>query len=266
MTYFEGLVLGLVQGVTEFLPISSSGHLIIVRKFFNFSENYGLAIDAVLQLATVIAIGIYFRNELWQIIKSFFTFLSGGVVDEKNKILLWAIILGTIPAVIAGLLLESDMEGIFRDVRLVVVTLVLGSILFVVAEKFAKQNENLTVKKGVWIGFFQCLALIPGISRSGATISGGLLLGLKREEAARFSFILAFPIIFGSGLLKFFELSELNLLQVFGLPLLFSSVTAFVSGYFAIHFLIKFLKNHSLYIFVWYRLALAAFLLIYFLN
>jgi undecaprenyl-diphosphatase len=155
------------------------------------------------------------------------------------------------------------MDTVFRTLFLTSVTLVFGSILFFVAEKFAKQNENLTVKKGFIVGLFQTLALVPGMSRSGMTISGGLFMGLSREMATRFSFLLSFPIILGSGLKKLLDLVKGGELSSVGLELLLASIIAFIVGIFAIHFLIKYLKTHSLKAFAWYRISLALGILIF---
>ena len=247
--------LGAVQGLTEFLPISSSGHLILVREVFGINTSGGLAFDAVLQLATALAVLVYFRDDFLNLLKSAFDLVRGREVATKIKILLYSIILGTIPAAVLGLFLQDYMETTFRTPAFVGTTLLLGALLFYVAEKVAKQNTELTANKGFLIGLFQSLALFPGTSRSGATISGGLILGLTREEAARFSFLLSFPIIFGSGLVKMLglagESAELDSALFFG------TLAAFLVGLLAIHYLLMYLKNHTLQIFIWYRVALA---------
>ena len=237
------LFLGLVQGLTEFIPVSSSGHLIALREIF-FIHGNDLAFDAVLQFATILAVLVYFWKDLW------------GLLFDWKKLRI--VILATIPAVIVGVLLEDYMETVFRNVILVALTLILGSVIMVAAEYFAKKNRELNVKNGIIIGLFQCLALVPGMSRSGMTISGGLFAGLDREAATRFSFILSFPIILGSGLKKAIEMPSIDS------ELIFASLIAFVVGLAAIHFLIKYLKNHSLRIFVWYRIILAVAIVWYF--
>lgn len=252
--------LGFVQGATEFLPISSSGHLILTREVFGISAEGSLAYDAVLQLATALAVLIYFWKDFVALTKGFFRLITQKKVEQKTKILIYAIVVATIPAAIFGLLLQDYMETTFRTAEFVVVTLLLGALLFYIAEKVAKQNREVTVKSGLGIGFFQALALFPGTSRSGATIAGGLVFGLTRQEAARFSFLLAFPIIAGSGLVKLFgivgERPEYNL------ELFIGAIASFVVGIAAIHFLIKYLKNHTLSIFIWYRIILAVVVLI----
>lgn len=257
MNIFDSIILGIVQGLSEFIPISSSGHLIIARDLFGWHSGSDLSFDAVLQLATALALVVYFHKDILRLCKSFFAMITKKAVDATDRIVIWAIILGTIPAVIFGLLLEKQMETTFRTAILVSFVLIAGSIFMYAAEKFSKKNETLTVKKGFWIGVFQCLALVPGFSRSGATISGGLFLGLSREDAARFSFLLSIPIIVGSGIKKLLELIHTGGLHSAGLNLFAGSVTAFIVGLFAIGFLMKFLKKNSLNTFIIYRIVLA---------
>jgi len=265
MDIFSSIMLGIVQGLTEFLPISSSGHLIIARDLLGLELQNSLAFDAVLQLATTLAVLVYFWKDLWGIFFTFCRWVSGKSVEKKEKVMLLAVIFGTIPAVILGLLLESAMETIFRNTNLVVLTLVLGALVMWLAEKFAKQikeKREISVKKGFWIGCFQSLALIPGMSRSGMTISGGLFLGLSREMATRFAFIMAFPILFGSGMKKLLDLGMNGLSGSAGLNLFLGSLASFAVGLLAISFLIKFLKKNTLQVFVIYRLVLAILILI----
>jgi undecaprenyl-diphosphatase len=258
MTLLTAIVLGAVQGLTEFLPISSSGHLILARAFFGFETPHPLAVDAVLQLATIIAVGVYFFRDLVALARSALRMLARRPVEPADRTMVWAIVLGTIPVVAAGLLLEDLMETTFRSPALVAATLVVGGLLMLAAERFATQRAALTVRSGIGIGFFQMLALVPGVSRSGATISGGLLLGLDRATAARFSFLLAFPAILGSGLKKLLELGGDPALAALVLPLAASFATSFLVGLACIHVLLRYLRTHTLAAFVWYRFALAA--------
>ena len=257
MDIFQGAILGIVEGLTEFLPISSSGHLILARELLGINISSGLATDAVLQLASVLAVGVYFFRDLWNILITGIRIVFRKHVEEKAGILFWAVIFGTIPGVILGLLLESYMQTVFRSAFLVACTLALGSLLFFLAEKLAKQDKILSKIRGFWVGCFQALALVPGISRSGATISGGLMLGLTREEAARFSFVLSFPIILGSGLKKLLDLWSDPQVSQIETPLIVGSILAFSVGLACIHFLIRYLRTHSLNVFAYYRLALS---------
>ncbi|MCB9805947.1 undecaprenyl-diphosphatase UppP [Candidatus Nomurabacteria bacterium] len=266
MDIFHSVILGVVQGLTEFLPVSSSGHLIIFRDIFGLQVDYGLAFDAVLQLATTLAVFIYFRKDILKYIKNFFLWVFQKDVSASDKNLIKALIWGTVPAIILGLMLEDLMDSVFRNSNLVALSLIIGSLIMLFAEK--KKPNNLKIAdvnavKGFIIGLFQALALVPGMSRSGMTISGGLFSGFSREEATRFSFLLAFPILVGSGLKKLLDLFQYNLIDTIGIDLLFGSVAAFIVGLLAIHFLIKFLKNHSLKVFVWYRVIVAVLILLF---
>ena len=263
MDIISGLILGVVQGFTEFLPISSSGHLILAREVFGIDTGFGFSVDAVLQLATSLAILLYFWRDFWGMAVVMFDWLKGHTVASKDKTLVLALVVGTIPAVVFGLLLENIMETSFRSAELVAWTLLLGAILLWVAEQLSKKAQELNIKRGFWIGMFQSLALIPGMSRSGVTIAGGLLLGLSRIEATRFGFMLGFPVIFGSGMKKLLELEGTGGLVELGLPLLISAVTAFTVGIIAMHFMVRYLRNHTLNIFIVYRIILSITILMF---
>jgi undecaprenyl-diphosphatase len=266
MTIFEALTLGLVQGLTEFLPISSSGHLILVRTLFGVNDAQGLAFDAILQLASVAAVCVYFFPDIWMLSQTALRKLGRLPVNRKDEVLLYALLLGTIPAIIFGLTLESFMATTFRSPLIVAVILILGAILFMYAEYVYQTRPRLnemSIKKGIQIGFFQVLALIPGMSRSGATISGGMILGLTRTEAARFAFLMAIPIIAGAGLKKLLDLITSDEV-VLWMPVIAGSVVSFLVSLFAIHFLLMFVRTHSLWPFIWYRIILALFVLFIF--
>ncbi len=266
MELINSFLLGLIQGVTEFLPISSSGHLIIFRDITNTQFDYGLAFDAVLQFATTLAILVYFRKDVINLIKNTFKLMKNKLDNKSDKILIFSIILGTIPAVILGFLLEEMMDTIFRNSLLVAGTLVFGAFIMYLADKFSNENKKLTIKNSIVIGFFQSLALIPGMSRSGMTISGGLLMGLSREMAIRFGFLLALPVLLGSGFKKIIDLGERGLLNSIGFEILIGSISAFIFGLLAINFLVNYLINNSFSIFIYYRLILALIIVsIYFI-
>ncbi|MEZ0344679.1 MAG: undecaprenyl-diphosphate phosphatase [Caldimicrobium sp.] len=239
MDSFQAFFLGLLQGLTEFLPISSTGHLILFSKFFDIPSN--LSFDAFLHLGSFLAIFIYFRKELKEIWKI------------KNYILI-----SIIPGGIAGLSLEHFIEEHFRTPFGVAFFLLFMTIPMFLGEKFGKKREtlkDLTYLKALFIGIFQALALLPGTSRSGITISAGLLFGLKREEAARYSFLAGAPLILGAGLYE-----GLKLLKNSSIDWYIASsgfIASFISSFIAIAFLIPFLKRHSLNIFIFYRIALA---------
>ncbi|MFA5934522.1 MAG: undecaprenyl-diphosphatase UppP [Candidatus Paceibacterota bacterium] len=262
MNIFDSIILGIVQGLTEFLPISSSGHLIIFRDILGWHTSSDLSFDAILQLATALAIIVYFWKDIFKLIRSFLNLITKKKTDEEDKTIILAIIIGTVPAIIAGIFLEKYMETIFRSSLLVAFVLIVGSLVMYLAEKFSTQNEDLTIKKGFYIGLFQCLALVPGFSRSGATISGGLFSGLDRGNAARFSFLLSIPIILGAGLKKVYEIWLSGQLSSDWITLLVGALTAFIVGLFAIKFLMNFLKKYSLKVFIYYRLILAILIII----
>ena len=255
---FQSILLGLLQGFTEFLPISSSGHLILLHQILE-SDN-GLYFDAVLHFATVLAIIVYFRKDIYKIINAILRRLSRLPTNDKDLNMAYALAIGTIPAIVFGLLLEEYMSTIFRNPLLVASVLIIGSVLFGFSEwRYLKtsRDSDLTIIKGLKIGLFQCLALIPGMSRSGASIAGGMLMGLTRSEAARFSFLLAIPILGGAGAKTLLELLISNNGHANLSLLLIASITAFISGLIAIHFMLSFVRRYTLWPFIWYRVTLA---------
>jgi undecaprenyl-diphosphatase len=261
---FNSVLLGFIQGITEFIPISSSGHLIILRDILDIQISNGFAYDAVLQLTTTLAIFVYFRKDFVKLLKDLYKFVCKQTLEKDDKRMVQAIIWGTIPAVFLGLLLEGLMETVFRSSMYVAAGLIIGALIMIMAENYYLKLDSIksiNKKTGLKIGFFQALALIPGMSRSGMTISGGLFNKINREDAIRFSFLLAFPILFGSGLKKLFELIGTGEIIGLGFGLLLGSIVAFLVGLFAIHFLISFLKKNTLRAFAYYRIFLAALII-----
>lgn len=256
MEPLSALLLGLVQGLTEFLPVSSTGHLILARDVLGLPLEGGLAFDATLHLATALAVILYFRNDLLALVRGVF------VREPSSRTLALALVLGTIPAAVVGFFLEDTMDTLFRNPLLVAGALLAGSAVFYIAERLSRMNKTLTVRRGVGIGLFQMLALIPGLSRSGMTISGGLILGLTREQATRFAFLLSFPIILGAGGKKLLDLWGTGALDVSAGVLSLAALAAFLSGLAAIHFMIRFLRTHTLMPFIVYRVALACVVLV----
>lgn len=263
MDIISGILLGFVQGVTEFIPVSSTGHLILARAVLGVEDSTSLAFDAVLQLATGFAVIVYFFDELYILVQTVLRKFGRLPVNEKDFLVVKALAVGTIPAVVLGLLLESYMADAFRNPILVAAVLILGSFFFMYAEYVYENNFHtgeINVASGFKIGLFQTLALIPGMSRSGATIAGAMLLGFNRSDAARFSFLLALPVILGGGLKKLLELLSSHD-PVQWAPLGIGALTSFVIGLCAIHFMITFVRKHSLWPFIWYRITLACFVL-----
>lgn len=264
MDMFSSIILGIVQGVTEFLPVSSTGHLVLMHSFLGAEDGSSLAFDAVLHFATACAVIIYFFGDIRRLVQAMLRKLGRLPVHEKDWDMVQALVIGTIPAVILGLLLESYMETIFRNPVLVAGVLIAGSFFFMYAEYVYESDPragSITPKKGLQIGLFQTLALLPGMSRSGSTLAGGMILGLTRSEAARFSFLLAIPVIVGGGAKKFFELMASDV-PVAWITVGAGAVTAFIVGLLSIHFMITFVRRYSLWPFIWYRIALAAFVLL----
>lgn len=255
------LFLGVVEGLTEFIPVSSSGHLILVREFWGFMDG-GLSADAVLQLAAVLALVVYFWKDILGLVYTALAWVTGRTTEATERNMLLAIIVGTVPAIIAGLYLESLMETTFRSAHLVAYALIVGSAVMLSAEYWASREvRSLTWWRGFVVGLFQCLALVPGMSRSGMTIAGGMFLGLTREQAARFGFLLSIPILAGSGLKKLYELYSVGFIDTAGVPLLVGFVAAFVSGLLAVHLLLLIVRKTPLTVFVVYRVALAVLIL-----
>ncbi|MBM7460955.1 undecaprenyl-diphosphatase [Rhodococcus coprophilus] len=267
MTWLQTIVLGVVQGLTEFLPISSSGHLRIVSEVF-FGEDAGASFTAVTQLGTEAAVFVYFARDIARIVTAWFRglFDSGRRRDHDYK-MGWYVILGTIPIGILGIVFKDDIRTVARNLWLVATMLIVFSIVIAAAEYFGKQRrsvEQLTLKDGLIMGSAQALALIPGVSRSGGTISAGLFLGLTREAAARYSFLLAIPAVVASGLFSLPDAFEPvgEGLNASGPQLLVATVIAFAVGYAAIAWLLRFVVNHSMYWFVGYRVALGVVVLV----
>lgn len=276
MSIIEAIILGIIQGLTEFLPISSTGHLTVAGSYLGliseFEPEKWTAFIAVIQLGTLLAVFIYFRKDLYHITKDF---ILENLLERKkisaqsdNSKMGWYIILGSIPVVIVGLGFKDLIEGAFtKDLNVIGISLIVLGLILAVAEKkgkFKKDLKAVTWKDSLIIGIAQCFALIPGSSRSGTTITAGLFMGLKRDTAARFSFLLGIPAILGSGLLQFYK--SLEYLDSSGMiTLIIATAASAVSGYLAIEFLLRFLKSNSTYVFVIYRIAFGA-LIIYLVN
>jgi undecaprenyl-diphosphatase len=266
VSVLEAIVLGITQGLTEFLPISSTAHLRIVPAFAGW-EDPGAAFTAVTQLGTMTAVLLYFRADLVRIAHAWWRSVRDPAARrELDARLGWYILLGTIPIGIFGLAFKDQIENGARDLYLIGTALILLGLLLLVAERVATHDrplERITTRDGVWIGLAQALALVPGVSRSGATLTAGLFLGLDRPSAARFSFLLSVPAVVLSGLLEFASILDESDGEHVGLgALALATFLAFVVGYASIAFLLRFLTNHSTIVFVVYRVALGALVLV----
>ncbi len=262
MSWLEAIVLGLVQGLTEFLPISSSGHIRIVPAFFGWDDP-GAAFTAVIQLGTMAAVLVYFRADLLAIARAWLREGRRPWREHSHEARLgWLIVIGTIPISIFGFVFSDQIESGARDLYLIGTALILFSFVMLLAEHVGKRQRPMTEineRDGVFIGFAQALALIPGISRSGATISAGLLRGFDRAAAARYSFLLSIPAVVLSGLFELRELGDGEGASA-GATVV-ATLAAFVSGYAAIAWLLRYLANHTLTIFVAYRIPLGILVL-----
>jgi undecaprenyl-diphosphatase len=269
VTIIEAILLGIIQGLTEFLPISSTGHLTVAGNLLDLisKENpeQWTSFIAVIQLGTLLAILIYFWNDLWKIT---FDFIKENIISRKsltkqslNSRMGWYIIIGSIPVVIIGLGFKDLIEGaLTKNLYVIAGSLIVLGIILAIAEKLGKFQKDLDSIKwydALIVGFAQSLALIPGSSRSGTTITAGIFLGFKRETAARFSFLLSVPAILGSGLLQLYE--ALEYIDTSGIiTLVVATIASAISGYLTIGFLLKFLKSNSTFVFVFYRIILGA--------
>ena len=265
MSVIEAIVLGIVQGLTEFLPISSTGHLRIVPSFLGW-EDPGAAFTAVVQLGTMAAVLLYFREDLIRIGRAWLDSVrERGRRRDLDARLGWYIVLGTIPIGIFGVLFKDQIETGARDLYLIGIALIVFGLIMYVADHKAtlrRQIDDVEARDGFWVGMAQALALVPGVSRSGATISAGLFLGLDRAAAARFSFLLSVPAVVLSGLFELASIIHGDESQSAGAgSLVIATSLAFVVGYASIALLLRFLVRHTLFVFVAYRIVLGAIVL-----
>ncbi|RJU00132.1 undecaprenyl-diphosphate phosphatase [Arthrobacter frigidicola] len=265
MNWFEAAILGLVQGLTEFLPISSSAHLRIVGELLPNAQDPGAAFTAITQLGTETAVVVFFWGDIVRIVRAWFGSLRGRVSrQDPDARMGWLVIVGSIPIAVLGLLFQDQIESTLRSMWLVATMLVVFGVFLAVADavgKHTRRLDQLTVPHGVLFGFAQALALIPGVSRSGGTITAGLLMGYSREAAAQYSFLLAIPAVFGSGLYQLgsslgdwgpYDAGETAL----------ATVIAFLVGFAIIGWFLKYVSTRTYGVFVWYRILLGMLLFI----
>ncbi len=273
MSIIEAIVLGIIQGFSEFLPISSTGHLTLAGKLMHLvspeAPERWTSFIAVIQLGTLISILIYFRKDIFNIINSF---LSDNLKERKsfssqslNSKLGWFIIIGTIPVIVFGLSFKHIIEGsLTKNLYVIAGSLIGLAIILAIAEKiakFKKEIKDITIKDSIIIGIAQAFALIPGSSRSGTTITGGLFVGLDRESAARFSFLLSIPAVFLSGIFELYEALKFIDTSMM-LNMIVSTIVSGVCGYAAIDFLLKYLRKNTTFLFIYYRIALGIAIII----
>jgi undecaprenyl-diphosphatase len=273
MNIFEAVFLGILQGFTEFLPISSTGHLTVAGKLMSLispgAPEQWTSFIAVIQLGTLVSILIYFWRDLWNISKDF---LSENLKERKsfstqsfNSRTGWFIIIGTIPVAVIGLLFKDIIEGALTKNLYVIAGSLIGlAIILRIAERtarFSKEIKDITILNSIFIGIAQAFALIPGSSRSGTTITGGLFVGLNRESAARFSFLLSVPAVLASGLLQLYEALKF-IDPAMALNLTISTIVSGISGYMAIDFLLRYLRKNTTFLFIYYRIVLGIVIIV----
>ncbi|MFF5253551.1 undecaprenyl-diphosphate phosphatase [Streptomyces leeuwenhoekii] len=275
MSWFESLILGLVQGLTEFLPVSSSAHLRLTAAFSGW-EDPGAAFTAITQIGTEAAVLIYFRKDIGRIISAWTRSLADkGMRGAPDARMGWLVIVGSIPIGVLGVTLKDQIEGPFRDLRITAAMLIGMGVVLGFADRLAARDESggrhraakqrktlqdLGVRDGLIYGVCQAMALVPGVSRSGATISGGLFMGYRREAAARYSFLLAIPAVLASGLFELKDAAEGG--HVSWGPTIFATIIAFGVGYAVIAWFMKFISTKSFMPFVWYRIALGVLIIV----
>jgi len=259
---FEAVVLGIVQGLTEFLPVSSTAHLRIVPAFAGWDDP-GAAFTAVTQLGTMAAVLLYFRHDLWRIVRASLRAVRDREArDSLDARLGLYIVLGTIPIAVVGLVFHDQIENGARNLTLIGCTLIALGLLLLVAEAASTHErglDRLTRRDGIIIGLAQAAALVPGVSRSGATLTAGLFLGLERRAAARYSFLLSVPAVVLSGVFELRNVGDGE--HAAALPTAIATLAAFIIGYASIAFLLRFLAHHSTAVFVVYRVVLGAVVL-----
>lgn len=262
VSWLEVVVLGIVQGLTEFLPISSSAHLRIVSGVF-FGNDPGAAFTAVSQLGTEAAVLVYFARDIAHLVAVWFRGLrSPEARADPDYRLAWLVIIGTIPIAVLGVLFKHQIETVARNLWLIATTMVVFGVLLGLAEYYGRQKIDLRqmkVSDGVILGFAQACALIPGVSRSGGTITAGLFLGLQRTAAVRYSFLLAIPAVVAAGIFTIPDIAKGGITPV---QMIVATVIAFVVGFGVIAWLLRWVAKHTVYAFVWYRLALGVLLFV----
>ncbi len=256
MQFLQAIILGITQGLTEFIPVSSSGHLILVGHLINFQYS-SLGFDTALDLGTLLALLIFFGREFIQLAK-------GLVTNTDQSKLSWLIVLATIPGVVAGVLIQPLVETSLRSVQLVAINLIVVAFVMLAADHLAKRNfglKDIGIGRALSIGIAQAVALIPGVSRSGITISAGMLSGLDGVSATKFSFLLSAPIIAGATLKVMVKPSNFQALTAEPLLYAVAIISAFISGYWAIRFMLRYLSKHGLALFAYYRIVVGIIIL-----
>lgn len=266
MEIWHAVLLGIIEGVTEFLPISSTGHLTIVEKLLGYriDDPDITAFTAIIQIGAVAATVVYLRSDIWRIGKAWFAGLANPVKRHREYKFGWAVLIGSIPIGVIGLLFKDEIEGVLRSLWFVAGALLLWSAVMWFADRTAKQNRSehdTTWKDTLIIGVTQCLALIPGVSRSGATMSAGLLRGFDRVTVTRLSFFLSIPALSAAAILQSITEFEYITNGVGWVPTIIATVVSFCVAYVVVSWLLKFIAKHDYSLFIWYRIALGLVLI-----
>lgn len=265
MTWAQTIILSIVQGLTEFLPVSSSGHLRIVSELL-WGQDAGASFTAVVQLGTEFAVLVYFAKDIWQILSGWCTGLFNRDARGFNYRMGWMVIVGTLPIALIGVVAKDFIRENLRNLWITATVLVLFSLVFIIAEKYGRRErsyQELTMRDAIVMGLAQCLALIPGVSRSGGTVSAGLFLNLDREVATRFSFLLAIPAVFAAGIFSLPDAFAPTAGQAAtGGQLIVGTLIAFVVGYASIAWLLKFVAHHSFAWFAAYRIPVGLIVMV----
>lgn len=269
MNLLHAAILGSLQGFAEVLPISSSAHLILIPWLLKWPES-GLTFDVALHLGTFLALSLYFWRDIVEMAVSFFDVLFTRKLDTPARRLPFLIIAATVPAAVIGKLFEHQVEAIFRSNQLLIASVLIGfGLLLGAVDLLGRKRlilDEITPSSALTIGFMQCLALIPGVSRSGITITAALMLGFTRESAARFSFLMSLPIVAGAALLKTVHLFKHGIPAGEGMPMLVGIIFSAVTGYISVAFLLKFVQKRSLTPFIWYRVIVGGALIVALLS
>ncbi|MBI4652547.1 undecaprenyl-diphosphate phosphatase [Candidatus Desantisbacteria bacterium] len=261
MNFFQSIILGLAQGLTEFLPVSSSAHLVFIQTFFGLNPSEMISFDVFLHFGTLLAVVVVLREYLMRITKAIFSFGNSNRTQEQLEErrtyikLFWMLIIGTLPAGIIGVVFKSKFEEIFSSTYAVAVFLIITGFILWITKYFYngdRKENNLNLKQTLLIGFAQAFAIFPGISRSGSTITAGLVQKLDKKFSAEFSFLLSIPVILGATVLEVKHIINLNAPQLLLIKFLTGTIAAFLSGWIAIKFLIKFIERNKLYLFSYY--------------
>jgi undecaprenyl-diphosphatase len=267
MSIVDAIILGIIEGITEFLPVSSTGHLTIAERLlgYDISDPAMTAFTAFIQVGATLSTIIFFRKDIWRVVTAWITGITGGSRDNTDYRMGWAIIIGSIPIAVIGLLFKDQIETGLRSLWFVAIGLIVWSGVMYIAERYAKQSRpesSATWKDTLFVGVMQCIALVPGVSRSGATISAALFKGFDRMTATRLSFFLSIPALMAAGIFQAITQADDIGERIGWMPTLVATIVSFIVAYIAVAWLLKYIATHTFTAFIWYRLALGSVLIV----